>query len=83
MKVQVSHTNAPVWRDITVKSNLPVELEGIHTVARNLWWSWNSEAHKLWRELDLELWRSAETVRRLPRRLPQCRVPALQLARCA
>ena len=58
MKVQVSNTNAPVWRDITVKSNLPAELEGIHTVARNLWWSWNSDAHKLWRELDLDLWRS-------------------------
>lgn len=58
MKVQVSNTNAPMWRDITVKSNLPASLEGLHKVARNLWWSWNSEARNLFRSLDLELWRA-------------------------
>jgi starch phosphorylase len=58
MKVQVCNTNAPAWRTITVKSNLPAELEGLHTVARNLWWSWDTNARELWRELDIELWRS-------------------------
>ena len=58
MKVQVCNTNAPVWRDITVKSNLPAELEGLFTVARNLWWSWDTNARELWRQLDIELWRS-------------------------
>ncbi len=58
MKVQVCNTNAPAWRTITVKSNLPAELEGLHTVARNLWWSWDTNARELWRELDIELWRA-------------------------
>ena len=58
MKVQVSNSNAPMWRDITVKSNLPASLEGLHKVARNLWWSWDSEARNLFRSLDLDLWRA-------------------------
>ena len=58
MKVQVCNTNAPVWRDVTVKSSLPADLEGLHTVARNLWWAWDTNARELWRQLDIELWRS-------------------------
>ncbi len=58
MKVQVCNTNAPAWRTITIKSNLPAELEDLLTVARNLWWSWDTNARELWRELDIELWRS-------------------------
>ena len=58
MKVQVSNSNAPVWRDITVKSNLPAELEGLNTVAHNLWWAWDTNARELWRQLDINLWRS-------------------------
>ena len=58
MKVQVSNTNAPQWRDIMVKSNLPAGLEGLQRLARNLWWSWNHDARELFRELDLEQWRA-------------------------
>lgn len=58
MKVQVSNTNAPCWRDITVKSNLPAPLEGLHKVARNLWWSWDTDARNLFREIDLNQWRA-------------------------
>ena len=58
MKVQVCNTNAPAWRDITIKSKLPAELEGLDVVARNLWWSWDTNARKLWRDLDIDLWRS-------------------------
>ena len=58
MKVKVCNTNAPAWRDITVKSNMPAALEGLYKVAHNLWWSWNTEARDLFRELDLETWRA-------------------------
>ena len=58
MKVHVSNTNAPLWRDITVKSNLPAGLEGLQKLARNLWWSWNHDARELFRELDLQQWRA-------------------------
>ena len=44
MKLSVSNTNAPVWRDITVKSELPQQLKPLEELAKFLWWVWNSEA---------------------------------------
>lgn len=44
MKVQVSNTNTPNWRDITVKSQVPTDLKCLEILAKNLWWSWNNEA---------------------------------------
>ena len=58
MKLQVSNTNAPAWRDITVKSELPSELKPLEELSKNLWWVWNSEAKSLFRELNRELWRA-------------------------
>ncbi|MCC8036879.1 MAG: alpha-glucan family phosphorylase [Bacteroidales bacterium] len=58
MKLQVSNTNAPSWRDITVKANLPAELKPLEELARNLWWVWNSEGKSLFRDLDHDLWRA-------------------------
>ena len=56
MKLQVSNTNAPVWRDITVKSDLPSELKPLEELAKNLWWVWNSKGKSLFRELNPDLW---------------------------
>ncbi|MDE7375701.1 MAG: DUF3417 domain-containing protein, partial [Muribaculaceae bacterium] len=58
MKLPVSNTNAPVWRDITVKAELPTELKPLDEMARNLWWVWSSEGKSLFRELNPDLWRS-------------------------
>ena len=58
MKLPVSNTNAPIWRDITVKAELPTELKPLEEMARNLWWVWNSEAKALFRDLNPDLWRS-------------------------
>lgn len=58
MKIQVSNTNAPCWRDITVKSQVPSELNNLVTMSKNLWWVWNSEAIDLFRNIDPDLWRS-------------------------
>lgn len=58
MKLQVSNTNAPAWRDITVKSDLPSQLKPLEELAKNLWWVWNSEGKSLFRELNPDLWRS-------------------------
>lgn len=58
MKLQVSNTNAPAWREITVKSDLPGKLKTLEELARNLWWVWNSEGKSLFRDLDPDLWRS-------------------------
>ena len=58
MKLSVSNTNAPVWRDITVKSDLPEQLKPLEELAKNLWWVWNSEAKALFRSLNPEHWRN-------------------------
>lgn len=58
MKLQVSNVNTPNWREITVKSELPVKLKELEDLAKNLWWVWNSEGKTLFHDLDPELWRS-------------------------
>ncbi len=58
MKLQVSNTNAPIWRDVTVNANLPKELKPLEPISKNLWWVWNSVGKNLFRDLDPDLWRS-------------------------
>jgi starch phosphorylase len=58
MKLPVSNTNAPYWRDITVKAELPSQLKPLDELAKNLWWVWNSEAKTLFHDLDPDLWRA-------------------------
>jgi len=41
---------------ITVTAVLPEKLARLKDIAYNLWWSWNSEAIDLFREIDLPLW---------------------------
>lgn len=41
---------------ITVTAVLPENLSRLKDIAFNLWWSWNSEAIDLYREIDLGLW---------------------------
>ena len=57
MKIKVSNVNIPNWKDVTVKSRIPVELEKLSEIARNIWWAWNFEATELFRDLDPELWK--------------------------
>lgn len=58
MKLPVSDTNAPIWRDIIVKSELPSQLKPLEELAKNLWWVWNSEAKALFREINPDAWRN-------------------------
>jgi len=58
MKLQVNNTNAPVWRTLTVKSQLPGKLKKLEELSKNLWWVWNSEGKSLFHDLDRDLWRS-------------------------
>lgn len=41
----------PNWKRITIKSNLPTNLEKLEILANNLWWSWNYEARDLFIEI--------------------------------
>lgn len=58
MKIKVSNTNAPTWRNITVKAKLPAKLKKLEELSKNLWWVWNSEGKTLFHDLDRDLWRS-------------------------
>lgn len=58
MKLQVSNSNQPAWRNMTVRAELPKELKPLEELSKNLWWVWNSEGKSLFRDLDHDLWRA-------------------------
>ena len=57
MKLQVSNTNQPAWRNLTVSAEIPKELKALEELSKNLWWVWNSKGKQLFRDLDHDLWR--------------------------
>lgn len=57
MKLQVSNSNQPSWRNVTVTAELPKELKPLEEISKNLWWVWNSKGKSLFRDLDEDLWR--------------------------
>ena len=59
MKIKVSNVNTPNWKEVTVKSRVPAELEKLSELARNIWWAWNYEATELFRDLDPTLCKEA------------------------
>ena len=58
---------------------LPARIEGLSTVAMNLWWSWSREARGLFESIDKPLWRAT---RHNPLEL-LCRVDPARIAACA
>ena len=63
MKIQVSNSNEPQWRSITVKSELPGKLNKLNELSRNLWWAWNTEGKTLFHDLDRDTWRATRRIR--------------------
>ena len=59
MKIKVSNVNTPNWKEVTVKSRVPAELEKLSELARTIWWAWTYEATELFRDLDPTLWKEA------------------------
>lgn len=56
MKIKADYVNAPVWKEMTVKSSLPEKLKCLDEIAHNLWWIWNYQARDMFRSLDPELY---------------------------
>ncbi len=56
MKIKSDYANTPIWKEFTVKSTLPKELECLDEIAHNLWWVWNYDARDLFRSLDEEIY---------------------------
>jgi starch phosphorylase len=56
MKIKTDNVNIPQWKEMTIKSKLPRELECLNEIAHNLWWSWNYECKNLFKSLDKDLY---------------------------
>ena len=56
MKIKADYTNAPQWKEVTVKSTLPAELKCLDELAHNMWWACNYEARDMWKSLDNALY---------------------------
>ena len=56
MKIKADYSNAPVWKELSIKSRLPEELKCLDELAHNMWWAWNYEARNLWKSLDEALY---------------------------
>lgn len=60
MKIKADYTNSPQWKDLTVNSRLPEQLECLNELAHNMWWAWNYEARNLFKSLDENLYEEVE-----------------------
>ncbi|MBR3325335.1 MAG: alpha-glucan family phosphorylase [Clostridia bacterium] len=47
-----------LFNKITVRPQLPTRINKLYDISYNLWWSWNTEFLKLFKELDCDLWES-------------------------
>lgn len=49
-----------VFNKITVTPQLPERIKELSVMANNLWWSWNSEFLRLFKDIDIDLWEKVE-----------------------
>ena len=49
-----------VFNRITVNPQLPKRISKLSDIANNLWWSWNTEALRLFKDIDIDLWETIE-----------------------
>ena len=45
-----------IFNKIIVNPQLPKNIEKLSDIANNLWWSWNTEYLKLFKQIDIDLW---------------------------
>ena len=49
-----------IFNRITVNPQLPKRINRLTEIANNLWWSWNTEVLKLFKEIDIDLWEKVD-----------------------
>ncbi len=57
---QQLETTRPNWVRMMIERDLPERLRPLETLTRNLWWSWQMDAHALFEYIDLDLWNASE-----------------------
>lgn len=45
-----------MFNRITVNPQLPKRINRLSEIANNLWWTWNSEYLRLFKNIDIDLW---------------------------
>ena len=49
-----------IFNKITVKPQLPKRINRLGEIANNVWWSWNTEFLRLFKQIDRDLWEKQE-----------------------
>ena len=49
-----------IFNKITVNPQLPKKIDKLSVIANNLWWSWNTEFLKLFKQIDIDLWEECQ-----------------------
>ena len=55
MKIKASCSNGANWKQVSVKSRIPKELDKLEELSHNMWWAWSHDARMLFRSLDEDL----------------------------
>ena len=61
MRIKVNNVNDTNLKEINVKSHLPASLTKLEEIAHNIWWTWDSKAKNLFRQIDAEAWIEASS----------------------
>ena len=51
---------AYIFNKITVKPQLPKRIGKLYDMSYNMWWSWNTELLRLFKNMDTDLWEKCE-----------------------
>ena len=49
-----------IFNKITVNPQLPKPIEKLGEMSQNLWWSWNAEFLRIFKQIDIDLWERCE-----------------------
>ena len=49
-----------IFNKIKVNPQLPKPIKELDTISNNLWWSWNTEFLKIFKNIDIDLWEKCE-----------------------
>ena len=52
--------NMYIFNKIKVNPQLPKQIKELETISNNLWWSWNTEYLKIFKNIDIDLWEKSE-----------------------
>lgn len=49
-----------MFNRITVNPQLPKRINKLTEIAYNVWWSWNTDFLRLFKEIDIDLWEQVD-----------------------